>query len=175
MSDSPLPMVIQGGMGVGISNWTLARAVSMRGHLGVVSGTAIDSLFIRRLQDGDPGGHVRRAMAHFPIPGVAESVLKKYFVESRDPAEPYKMVPMYRVGVSVARENITMIASFVEVWLAKEGHDGQIGINVLTKVQFPNLAVLYGAMLAGVHFVLMGAGIPKDIPAVLDAFAEGLP
>ncbi len=175
MSDSPLPMVIQGGMGVGISNWELARAVSMRGHLGVVSGTAIDSLFIRRLQDGDPGGHVRRAMAHFPIPGVADAILKKYFTESRNPTEPYKMVPMYRVGVSVARENLTMMSSFVEVWLAKEGHSGQVGINVLTKVQFPNLAVLYGAMLAGVHYVLMGAGIPKDIPAVLDAFAEGLP
>ena len=53
---------------------------------------------------------------------------------------------------------------FVEVWLAKEGHSGKVGINLLTKVQMPNLASLYGAMLAGVDVVLMGAGIPREIP-----------
>ncbi|MGD8321328.1 MAG: hypothetical protein PVJ02_12765, partial [Gemmatimonadota bacterium] len=37
------PVIIQGGMGVGISGWRLARAVSSRGQLGVVSGTALDS------------------------------------------------------------------------------------------------------------------------------------
>jgi NAD(P)H-dependent flavin oxidoreductase YrpB (nitropropane dioxygenase family) len=36
----------------------------------------------------------------------------------------------------------------------------------------PNLATLYGAMLAGVDFVLMGAGIPREIPGALDAFVE---
>src|SRR5690606_33256681 len=46
---------------------------------------------------------------------------------------------------------------------------------LLTKVQMPNLPSLYGAMLAGVHYVLMGAGIPKEIPGVLDAFAEHRP
>src|SRR5690606_6114649 len=35
-----------------------------------------------------------------------------------------------------------------------------------------NLASLYGAMLAGVDYVLMGAGIPREIPGVLDAFSE---
>jgi NAD(P)H-dependent flavin oxidoreductase YrpB (nitropropane dioxygenase family) len=85
------------------------------------------------------------------------------------------MLPMYRKGAGRAREQITMLANFVEVWLAKEGHDGLVGINLLTKVQLPNLAALYGAMLAGVDHVLMGAGIPRDIPAVLDAFAAGRP
>jgi len=64
-----------------------------------------------------------------------------------------------------------MLANFVEVWLAKEGHDGVVGINLLTKVQMPNLASLYGAMLAGVDYVLMGAGIPREIPGALDALA----
>jgi len=35
----------------------------------------------------------------------------------------------------------------------------------------PHLASIYGAMLAGVGYVLMGAGIPLHIPGVLDAFA----
>lgn len=170
----PLPAVIQGGMGIGVSNWRLAQAVSSAGHLGVVSGTVIDSLFCRRLQDGDPGGHLRRAMAHFPIPEVTEEALRKWFrPDGRKPGEPYKMLPMYRLGVSAAKERLTALASFCEVWLAREGHDNPVGINLLTKVQLPNLAVLYGAMLAGVKAVLMGAGIPKEIPGVLDAFAEG--
>ncbi|MBA2292631.1 MAG: nitronate monooxygenase [Gemmatimonadales bacterium] len=159
-------------MGVGISNWRLARAVSEAGELGVVSGTAIDSLLVRRLQDGDPGGHMRRAMAAFPFSDVAALVQARFFIDGGKPADqPHVMLSMYRVGASPARERITMLAAFVEVWLAKEGHAGAVGINLLTKVQFPNLAVLYGAMLAGVDYVLMGAGIPKDIPGVLDALA----
>lgn len=168
-----LPTVIQGGMGTGVSNWVLARAVARAGQLGVVSGTALDTIFARRLQDGDPDGHLRRAIAHFPIAGAAERVLKQYFVEGgRKPETPYKLIPMYRQVVSAARQQLTMLANFAEVWLAKEGHTGPIGINLLTKVQMPNLASLYGAMLAGVDYVLMGAGIPREIPGVLDSLAE---
>jgi NAD(P)H-dependent flavin oxidoreductase YrpB (nitropropane dioxygenase family) len=171
-----LPSIIQGGMGIGVSSWSLARAVSLRGQLGVVSGTAIDTLFVRRLQDGDPGGHLRRAMEHFPDPRVAAEALKRWFVPGGRAADaPYKMLGMYRKGVSRAREQLTMLASFVEVWLAREGHDGVVGVNLLTKVQLPNLAVLYGAMLAGVDYVLMGAGIPKEIPGVLDRLSQHQP
>jgi len=35
------------------------------------------------------------------------------------------------------------------------------------------LLALYGAMLAGVNVVLMGAGIPRQIPKILDDFAAG--
>ena len=64
-----------------------------------------------------------------------------------------------------------MVSNFVEVFLAKEGHKNPVGINFLEKVQMPHLASIYGAMLAGVGYVLMGAGIPLHIPGVLDAFA----
>lgn len=167
------PVIIQGGMGIGVSDWVLARAVSLRGQLGVVSGTALDSLFVRRLQDGDKGGNLRRAMEHFPIPGVAAEVLHRYFLaEGRPEGTPYKPLPMYRQVVNRVRQQLTIMANFCEVWLAKEGHDGPVGINLLTKVQMPNLASLYGAMLAGVDYVLMGAGIPREIPGVLDNFAK---
>jgi len=160
-------------MGIGVSGWRLARAVSSRGQLGVVSATAIDSVFARRLQDGDPGGDLRRAMARFPLPGIAAAALRRYFREGGRPTgEPYRMLGMYHKGVGRAREQLTMLASFVEVWLAKEGHDGPVGVNLLTKIQLPNLAILYGAMLAGVDYVLMGAGIPREIPGVLDALAD---
>ena len=173
---SELPRIIQGGMGIGVSGWRLANAVARRGQLGVVSGTALDSVFARRLQDGDPGGHLRRAMARFPIPGVAEAALRDFFRPEGRPADtPYRLLPLYRQAVNPARERFGMLAAFVEVHLAREGHEGLVGINLLTKIQFGNLPVLYGAMLAGVDFVLMGAGIPREIPAALDALSEGRP
>ena len=168
-----LPQIIQGGMGVAVSNWRLANAVSRAGQLGVISGTGMDTVLVRRLQDGDPGGHVRRAMERFPIPGVAQEVLRRYFnPNGRAEGAAYKLLPMYKQVASAARQRVTMLANFVEVSLAREGHDGPVGINLLTKVQMPNMASLYGAMLAGVNVVLMGAGIPREIPGVLDALAE---
>jgi NAD(P)H-dependent flavin oxidoreductase YrpB (nitropropane dioxygenase family) len=171
-----LPVIIQGGMGAGVSGWRLARAVALRGQLGVVSGTALDAILVRHLQDGDAGGHVRRAMQAFPIPGVSDAALRRYFLPGgRAPDQPYKLLPMHKQVVSVARAQLTMLAAFVEVHLAKEGHDGMVGINFLTKLQLPNLASLHGAMLAGVDCVLMGAGIPREIPGALDALAEHRP
>jgi NAD(P)H-dependent flavin oxidoreductase YrpB (nitropropane dioxygenase family) len=163
-------------MGVAVSDWRLANAVARAGQLGVVSGSMLDTVFVRRLQDGDPGGHLRRAVAAFPASDIGEAILGRYFHPAgRRPGTPYKNLPMYKQLVSVARQLVTVLANFVEVWLAKEGHDGPIGLNLLTKVQMPNLASLYGAMLAGVDVVIMGAGIPREIPGVLDAFAEHRP
>src|SRR5208337_4824587 len=105
-----LPTIIQGGMGAGVSSWRLAQAVSKLGQLGVVSGTALDVILARRLQDGDPGGH-----------------------------------------------------------------DNPVGINYLEKVQLPHLPSIYGAMLAGVGYVLMGAGVPLRIPGVLDRLSHHEP
>ena len=60
-----------------------------------------------------------------------------------------------------------MVANFVEVYLASEGHDGMVGINYLEKTQLATPYAIYGAMLAGVDFVLMGAGLPREIPAAV--------
>ena len=53
---------------------------------------------------------------------------------------------------------LLMVSNFVEVFLAREGHLNKVGVNFLEKVQLPHLASIYGAMLAGVGYVLMGAG-----------------
>ena len=169
---SVLPQIIQGGMGAGVSNWSLANAVSRLGQLGVVSGTALDVILARRLQDGDAGGHMRRAMAAFPFPGMAGRVLAKYFVEGGRPeGAPYRAIPMYaRTGSARELVELCIVANFVEVFLAREGHDGPVGINYLEKIQLPVLPSIYGAMLAGVAAVLMGAGIPIRVPGILDHF-----
>src|SRR5690606_12727746 len=70
---------------------------------------------------------------------------------------------------------VTVLANFVEVHLAKEGHQGQVGINFLTKIQMPTLASLYGAILAGVDYVHMGDGIYRAIPDAIDRLEQHLP
>jgi NAD(P)H-dependent flavin oxidoreductase YrpB (nitropropane dioxygenase family) len=167
--------IIQGGMGVAISGWRLARAVAAhRGCMGVVSGTALDSVVARRLQDGDKGGHLRRAIEAFPDQGVAGRVLDRFFVPlGKRPGTPYRRVGMQSHVDRPLVRDLTVLAAFVEVVLAREGHRGRVGINLMTKLRPPTLPTLYGAMLAGVDCILMGAGIPREIPGVLDAFAEG--
>lgn len=167
-----LPRVIQGGMGIGVSNWRLANAVSRLGQLGVVSGTALDAVFVRRLADGDQGGHMRKGVDAFPFPEMARRIWQEYFVPGGKPGgSPYPAIPMRSHVESRRLVELTVLANFVEVFLAREGHKNPVGINFLEKVQLPHLASIYGAMLAGVGYVLMGAGIPLHIPAVLDAYA----
>lgn len=167
-------MVIQGGMGVGVSGWRLARAVSSAGQLGVVSGTALDAILARRLHAGDLGGEMRWALGHFPIPGVVTRILQRYFVPGGKPAAvPFKSKPLPSESPSRAAVELLVASNFVEVFLAREGHDFPVGINLLEKIQAPTLASLYGAMLAGVSVVLMGAGIPRAIPGVLDRLSRG--
>jgi len=166
------PKIIQGGMGVGVSNWRLANAVSKLGQLGVVSGTALDSLFVRRLNEGDPGGNVRRGLDAFPFPEMAQRIWDEYYIPGGKAATvPYSLPPMHQRRDMRKVVELCIVSNFVEVFLAREGHWNPVGINFLEKVQMPHLASIFGAMLAGVGYVLMGAGIPLHIPGVLDALA----
>jgi nitronate monooxygenase len=170
------PKIIQGGMGVAVSGWTLARAVSQLGQLGVVSGTGLAIILARNLQLGDPEGHLRHALQQFPIPAVAARVLTQYFVPGgKSPAASFKLAAMPTLRPGPALVELTVVANFVEVFLAKDGHNGLVGINYLEKIQLPTLPSLYGAMLANVDYVLMGAGIPRAIPGALDRLAAGDP
>ncbi|MEZ0447632.1 nitronate monooxygenase [Cellulomonas sp. ICMP 17802] len=172
----PLPTIIQGGMGVAVSSWRLASAVARRGQLGVVSGTALDLVLARRLEDGDLDGSVRRAMAAFPVPAIVERVLARHLRRGgRAPGVAYTPVPRLSLRPGRGIQELTVLASFVEVWLAKAGHDGPVGINYLEKIQMAMPAAVYGAMLAGVDAVLVGAGIPRHLPHLLDELAAHRP
>jgi nitronate monooxygenase len=170
------PKIIQGGMGVGVSNWRLSQAVSKLGQLGVVSGTALDQLFVRRLADGDPGGHMRRGVDAFPFPEMARRVWEEYFIPGgKSAGSPYPTTPMHQRRELRKVVELCIVSNFVEVFLAREGHKNEVGINFLEKVQMPHMSSIYGAMLAGVGYVLMGAGIPLHIPGVIDALAAQRP
>jgi len=162
-------------MGAGVSNWRLAQAVSRAGQMGVVSGTALDSIMIRRLQVGDIGGHIRRALEHFPLPEVAERVIERYFVDGgKAPDAPFALAPFAKHVHGRRALDLLVAGNFVEVFLAKEGHDRPVGINYLAKIQLHIMPSLFGAMLAGVNCAMVGAGIPKSVPGVMDQFAAGL-
>ena len=167
------PLIIQGGMGAGVSNWRLANAVSRLGQLGVVSGTALDQIFARRLQDGDPGGHMRRGVDAFPFPGMADRIWQRYYIAGgKSERTPYRLAPPHQKDNPRELIELDIVSNFVEVFLAREGHNNPVGINYLEKVQTAHLSTIYGAMLAGVGTVIMGAGIPLKIPGVLDRYIE---
>jgi nitronate monooxygenase len=170
------PKIIQGGMGVAVSGWRLAKVVSRLGQLGVVSGTALAVVLARRLQLGDPDGDLRRAMAHFPVPHLSARIIKEYFIPGgKSPNAAFKLTAMPTLRPRPALVDLTVVANFVEVFLAKEGHSGLVGINFLEKIQLPTLPSIYGAMLAGVDYILVGAGIPRAIPGAIDLMAAGKP
>ena len=174
--DLEYPKIIQGGMGVAISNWNLAKAVSKLGQLGVVSGVALEVLLVRRLQDGDVGGHMRRALENFPFREMAERAVERYYIPGGKAVDkPYAAIPMHRQVASKRLHELCILGNFAEVFLAREGHDRPVGINYLEKIQMPHLASAYGAMLAGAAYVIMGAGIPTMIPGVLDGLSNHEP
>jgi len=160
--------VIQGGMGVNISGWLLARTNSLQGQLGTVSGVVLERVLARQLQMGDPGGHLRRALSHFPFPSFSEEVIRHFYTQ-------LKVVPMFTINPSKLLISLTVCANFAFVWLAKENNPNPVSINYLEKVSMPHIYAITGAMLAGVDFVTMGAGIPFQIPNVIENIIEGKP
>ena len=175
MSDRPLPTVIQGGMGIAVSSWQLARAVSQRGELGVVSGTGLDAVLARKLQNGDIGGHCRRALDAFPEQSMVQRAWDRFYLEGGRNGAPYRPNETITLNPKQAAVDLAVLGNFVEVWLAKEGHDGLVGINFLEKIQMATPTAALGAVLAGVDYVLMGAGIPREIPQLLRDLSAGRP
>ncbi|HEY5588790.1 MAG TPA: nitronate monooxygenase [Candidatus Paceibacterota bacterium] len=162
------PKIRLGGMGVNISDWLLAKTLSLLNQIGTLSGTALERVVARILQNGDPGGHVRRALSHFPFPEHAEKVLKAYFVKGGIKKDSnFKAVPFFSINPTPLLISLTVCANYAFVWLAKEGHENPISINYLDKISFPHIYAITGAMLAGVDEISMGAGIPLQIPKVI--------
>jgi nitronate monooxygenase len=192
--------LIQGGMGVYVSNWRLARAVATASPgqtAGTVSGTALDMVYVRLLQLGDPGGHVQRALEAFDArfgTGIGQRIIDRFFIEGGKTPSAYFKNPTLQIARSVDGKSsfpvqnghtgpiplklddsvieLLIATGFAEVWLAKEGHDGNVFINFLHKIELPLIYAMYGAMLAGVDGIIVGAGNPEGLAAACTALAE---
>ncbi len=195
--------LIQGGMGVYVSNWRLARAVATERPgvaAGTVSGTGLDVVTVRLLQLGDPGGHLRRAFAAFDAQfgvEIGKKICERYFVEGgKAPTDRYKYSPVHTLVAQDGRRSfpspngaaeafsftleeelveLLIATGFAEVWLAKEGHNGNIFINFLRKIELPLIYTMYGAMLAGVDAVVVGAGNPEGLAELCSQLAQHQP
>ena len=111
-SAQDLPCIIQGGMGVGVSNWRLAKAVAKAGGLGVVAGTALDTILVRRLQLGDPGGDVRRALDAFPFPSIARRIERDFFVaDGVAQSRPFRLASLPGARMKLHREAVFVAAA----------------------------------------------------------------
>jgi nitronate monooxygenase len=192
--------LIQGGMGAYVSTWRLAKAVAVERSsitVGTVSGTGLDVVYVRTLQLGDTGGQVRRAMAAFDAQfgiAIGRKISDRYFIAGgKSPKARFKNAPKHVVRardgsdiipltgeqadpVALALDEdiieLLIATGFAEVWLAKEGHAGNIFINFLHKIELPLIYTMYGAMLAGVDGVIVGAGNPDGLPAVCSRLAN---
>jgi nitronate monooxygenase len=194
--------LIQGGMGVYVSNWRLAQAVAAArpgATVGTVSGTALDVVYVRLLQLGDPGGHARQALAALDATygvHIGARICERFFVEGGKAANArFRSAPMHvvhaadggllrsvpgsagLVPIALPPDVIELLIAtgFAEVWLAKQGHTGKIFINFLNKIELPLIYTMYGAMLAGVDGVIVGAGNPEGLPEVCARLANHEP
>jgi len=165
--------IIMGGMGVAISWYKIAKIVSMLGGLGTVSGTAAERIMASVLSRGDPGGHFRRALKHFPFQDSAERIIREFYIEQGDTKTPRRSVPVYSLNPSKMLIELIICANFAFVWLAKEGHYRPISINYLEKIAMPHIYAIIGAILAGVDVITMGAGLPINIPPLIDQLIQG--
>lgn len=162
-------------MGVGVSSWRLARSVALLGEHGVVSGTGIDTILVRELQNGDPNGRLG-VLAAYPDQEIVEWLTDSFFVAGGIAKEAsYRLLPIHRFKPTVRSQRILSAAAFTEVALAKQGHDGRVGINLLAKLKRYSLPCIYGAMLAGVDAVMVGAGIPIEEVEAVRELAAGKP
>ena len=179
------PDIFQGGMGIAISNWKLAGEVAARGAAGIVSGVAIGEVLVRRLQNGDVDSQMQKALKKFPDKKMVENIMERYYLPGgKGENEPYANTPSFTGKDRKLAVELNMLGAFTEVRRAQLRADllkgpyvprGPIGINLLTKVEQTTPSALYGAMKAGVEFVVMGAGIPADIPQALDKLAKNQP
>ena len=166
--------VIQGGMGVAVSDYRLARATG-RSAVGIFSGTAIAEVLSRRLQDGDPTGEMREALATFPNQAIADRALRLFFQEHGERPHGqslwYRQLPMFNHNTreTSITVDMTVLGAYAEAYLARigAGPNGKTGLNLLTKLDRPNMHVLAGAMMGGIDVAIMGAGIPDQIPELI--------
>ena len=170
-----LPQVIQAGMGANISCPGLVMAAARRGCLGVLSGTALDAVLVGELGLGDPGGHNLRSVAKFQdLYGFGMDLVEPYYRCGGKAIDEKFLRPFLinRMPPPIERIKLMILANYVFVDRAKQGHSGRVGINYMEEIGRYHLYSMLGAMLAGIDSIVVGAGIPLQVPDILNKFSR---
>ena len=84
---------------------------------------------------GDPGGHMRRALDHFPVARLADHVWNTFYIAGgKAPTAAFVTRAQASPTPDPEWQALCVIANFVEVFLAREGHNNPVGINYLEKI-----------------------------------------
>lgn len=163
------PRLIQAGMGVRISSAYLARSTARLGALGVISSVGLRHIVAEEIRAGDQEAiEIART---FPIKRYVDELLE--FA----PGGPKHgcAVPMDHPNPTKGElpKRLSAICAYVEVMRAKLGHRGVVGINVMWKCSLTVLPSIYGAMLAGIDYLLCGAGVPMELPEIVRRIRAG--
>ena len=177
--------LIVGGMGIDISSVELVAEVARHPSgrcSGNLSVTALSEVYARLLQTGDPGGEIRAAFDAFNqvVPSLApevDALYRRYHIPGgKDPSAPFTGPALGGSTPSREVQLLFVTSAFAHVWRVKRAAPGRpVGINFLRKVERPLLYGLYGVMLAGVDWVVMGAGDPGEVPGWMDLLARHEP
>lgn len=173
--------VLIGGQGVYVSrSREIHAALKEFGSRvgGAVSLTGISNIVASQLRLGQYN-LIGAAIDAFPFPELAKRVEKKFGVggEYKFPPKPGKFVTGTKEQVHDLNE-LYVFASFAEVFMAKNGQngndptDGFVGGNLLDKINF-NLPLVLGALVGGIDYFVIGAGIPTWLPGAVDDFITG--
>lgn len=164
-----MPRLIQAGMGVQISCARLANATSRLGALGIVSGVGLRHIVIEQVRAGDS---IAIALARtFPIQRYVDELLAFAHGGQRHQDPPPMDHPDPKRGALPRR--LGVIATYVEVMRARQGHRGKVGVNVMWKCALTVLPTIFGAMLAGADALLCGAGVPMELPDIVANLRAG--
>ncbi|MFH2203503.1 MAG: nitronate monooxygenase [Elusimicrobiota bacterium] len=177
--------ILVGGMGADISSIELVAAAANHpgGRIsGSLSATALADIYVHRLQLGDANNEIREAFTACggAIPALAGDIDRLY-TNYHIPGGKIVTVPFRGIsigGMTPPRDVqiLTIAATFAHIWRTKKAApDRPIGINFLRKIERPLLYGLYGAMLAGADWVVMGAGDISDIPDIMNRLSRNEP
>ncbi|MFA6029405.1 MAG: nitronate monooxygenase [Elusimicrobiota bacterium] len=172
-------------MGIDVSSVELVSTVANHPSgrcSGSLSATALPEVYARILQLGDPEGKVREAFeacgrAAPALAAEIDALYRRFHIAGGKAADAFFRGPSM-AGMTPPRDVqiLTVAATFAHVWRAKKAAPGRpIGINFLRKIDRILLFGIYGAMLGRADWIVMGAGDPGDIPAIMNAFARHEP
>lgn len=154
------------------TQWQVARARAREGHLGVVSLVSVGQRLLESLQLGDIGGTMRWALDQCPLGEIANEIKTRYFVPSDQSHRGSSDLPAPpSLPAEPHRSSLLLVGAFAEVFLAKHGHAGRIGIAWPDQTDLDDLAVLSGAMLARVDCVLVPPDAAPFVTQAIDLIA----